>query len=342
MSAATSGTLLRPIRRKDRPRVVTGVFFVMCMVVLLGAFASRNNLLYWFVGMAIGAVLAHGLTAGPPMMRVFLGRVDVPRRFERGQSKAARLQVMSRNRFRVARAIHAQLDLVGSDGGRVTARGGLAAISPGETTVITMNLEIQRRGVYEIDSVRLKTTFPFGLSTKELVFRPGGRVVCSPSDAGISSSERRQLQQPATRHAADTDLGDIREYVRGDPRRLIAWRAAARARRPLVRDHQFNRSRKLWIRCRSPRPPLLRREPHAEAMLDRAAAIGKHAAQLNYQVGILHEPSGTRTIAQGGVGWLDTLASLGDSTGIREGAGPQPGDLIVDVAPSEPTRQVAS
>ncbi|MEO1715875.1 MAG: DUF58 domain-containing protein [Planctomycetota bacterium] len=336
MGHTLAATPLRPVRRRDRPRVLTAVFFVMCMVVLLGAFASRNNLLYWFVGMAIGAVLAHGFAAGPPMMKVMLGRVDLPHTVERDRSKAVRIEVVSQNRFRVARAILIELELVGSDGHRISAKGGLAAIGPGETAQVSLDLAIERRGVYDLASIRLKTTFPFGLSTKELVFTPRGRVVCVPSDAGLSGTERRLLQQPAVRHAADTDLGDIREYVRGDPRRLIAWRASARARRPLVRDLEVNRSRRLWIRCESPNHSLAQREADAEAMLDRAAAIGKHAAELSYQVGVIHHASRTRTVDPSGGRWLVTLAELGDRTDMADGSGPLPGDLVVDLSSSEP------
>lgn len=333
MKPAATDPLLKPVRRRDRPRTVTGVFFVMCMVVLLGAFASRNNLLYWFVGMALGAVLAHGFTAGPPMMRILLGGIDLPAMIERGRSATARIEVVSTNRIRTARAIKVELELVGSDGHRHIARAGLTAVGPGQRFRVPIDLTLERRGAYELAAVRLKTTFPFGLSTKELVFHPAGRLVCAPSDSGIADAERRLLQRSAAQHAADTDLGDIREYVRGDPRRLIAWRATARARRPLVRDLQVNRSRRLWIRCRAESSALAGREPKAEAMLDRAAAIGKHAAELSYHVGVLHEQSGTRAMDVAGLRWMVTLAELGDRAGDASGPGPKPGDLIVDVAP---------
>ncbi len=335
MKPAIADPLYQPARRRDRPRIVTGVFFLMCMVVLLGAFASRNNLLYWFVGMAIGAVLAHGFTAGPPMMRIVLGRVDIPDLVERGREAVVRVEVASRNRFRVARAIRIEVELRGTHGTRTTAHGGLSAIGPGEIVRVPIALSVDRRGVYDLASVRLKTTFPFGLSTKELVFLPPGRLVCSPSDAAIGRAERLLLHRAAARHAADSELGDIREYVPGDPRRLIAWRASARARRLLVRDLEANRSRRLWIRCHAPRRALADREPAAEQMLDRAVAIGKHAAELGYQVGVRHEPTGTRVIDRAGSRWLVTLAELGDAEGLTHGPGPRPGDLIVDVTSHE-------
>lgn len=335
---------IHPSRRRDRPRWVTAVFFMMCMIVLLGAFASRNNLLYWFVGMAIGTVLAHGFAAGPPMMRILLGRVDIPDMTERGRPAAAHVEVISQNRFRTARAIRIEIDLVGRDGRRVVARGGLAAIGPGDAIRVPVDLRLERRGVYDVAKIRLVTTFPFGLSKKQLDFAASGRVVCAPSDAALADADRVLLQRSAARHAADVQPGDIREYVRGDPRRLIAWRASARARRPLVRDFETQRSQRLWIRCHAPRAPLIARDADAEQMLDRAAAIGKHAAQLSYQVGVLHEPTGTRTIDPNGLRWIVTLSELGDRDDLVAGPGPRPGDLIIDVTShgSSPSSREAS
>ncbi|MEL7482782.1 MAG: DUF58 domain-containing protein [Planctomycetota bacterium] len=329
MNAAISESVHLPVRRLDRPRWVTAVFFLMCMVVLLGAFASRNNVLYWFVGMAIGAVLVHGFTAGPPMMKIVLGTVDVPEMVERGRSGTARIEVVSRNRWRTARAIRIVVDLVGAGGHRACLEGGLTVIGRGETIRVPLDCTLDRRGGYDIESVRLMTTFPFGLSRKELRFECPGRIVCVPSDAGIDQGERRQLQRSAAAQSAEAQLGDIREYVPGDPRRLIAWRATARARRPLVRDLDSQRSRRIWIRCDAPSSSLAAREPAAEQVLDRAVAIGKHAAELGFRVGVLHAESGTRIMDPGGSQWLRVLAELGDRDDLVVGTGPAPGDAIV-------------
>lgn len=321
-----------PVRRLDRPRWVTALFFLMCMVVLLGAFASRNNVLYWFVGMAIGAVLVHGFTAGPPMMKIVLGAIDLPDMIERGRSGTARIEVVSRNRWRTARAIRIVVDLVGPGGYRARFDGGLTVIGPGESVHVPLDCTLDRRGAYNIETVRLLTTFPFGLSRKELRFKPLSRIVCVPSDAGIEQAERRHLHRSAAVHSAETQLGDIREYVPGDPRRLIAWRATARAGRPLVRELDAQRSRRLWFRFDAPTSSLAARDPASEQMLDRAVAAGKHAVKLGFQIGVLHAQSGTRIMDPGGSRWLGVLAELGDRTDLAAGASPAPGDAIIDLA----------
>ncbi len=323
--------LLRPTHRRDRPRWVTAVFFFMCMVVLLGAFASKNNLLYWFVGMALGAVLAHGFTAGPPMMRVFLGGIGLPETIARGHDAVARVTLVSRNRWRTARGLRIELEFRGHDGAVLLGRAGLAGLSPGETGQVEVSVHADRRGVYELHAVRVVTLFPFGLSSKKLIFEPGGRMVCVPDAASAGRGHQRMLASRVLQRALDVEPADLREYVPGDPRRLIAWRSSARARRLMVRDFESARNRRIWLRCDVPSQDLLQRADRAERVLDRAAAIGREAARHNYSVGVLHEPTGTRVIESGGQRWIYALAELGDRDGVTVGAAPRPDDLILDI-----------
>lgn len=327
-----------PRQRRDRPRVLTGVFFLMCSVVLFGAFASRNNLLYWFVGMAIGAVLVHGLTAGPPMMKILLGGIRLPESIARNERGSVRVVLVSTNTRRIARALRIELVLRSAGGRQIVARGGMAAIGPGETVSVPLALEPRQRGIYEVVSLRVATTFPFGLSRKELRFDVEGELVCPPNESELAPAEQRSLRADMTRRGADTQPAEIREYVRGDPRRLIAWRASARAQRLLVRDLESERGKNLWLRLHGTTAEYRSREPAAERALDRAMAFGRIAAEMRYRVGVVHEDSGTRALLPGTAGWVTTLAGIGDRTGLV--VGPKVGreDIVIDLHPEpEPT-----
>jgi uncharacterized protein (DUF58 family) len=54
--------------------------------------------------------------------------------------------------------------------------------------------------------------------------------------AGTAGGSRQQGEQRARATGAGTEIFQLREYRRGDPLRLIDWKASARRRRPISRD----------------------------------------------------------------------------------------------------------
>jgi uncharacterized protein (DUF58 family) len=327
----------KPARRRDRIRPVTFFYIVLSLLVLLGAMSSQNNLLFWLVGAAIGGVAVHGLIAGPAMMGVRLGRVGGSELHEPAAAARLGIELTSVSRFRVARALRVECRLAGPLDERVVLLGGAEALLPGGRVHVWAEGVLPYRGMYDITSIRVSTTYPFGLSRKTLIFRRRYALRCVPrgSGAGASPPARGPGLSPARRVgrriAESGEPVSLREYRSGDPRRLIAWRASARAGRLMVREHDDTESPTLWIRLRVETNALRRREPSVERAVAEAAQIAERQSSLGRVVIIWHPPSGAVCRSDDPGGWRPGLATLGDLSPARRGSGPVAGDQIIDV-----------
>ncbi|MEO1585194.1 MAG: DUF58 domain-containing protein [Planctomycetota bacterium] len=320
---------LKPASRIDRPRPLTAAYFAMCGVVLYGGFASNNNMLYWFVGMAIGAVIVHGLIAGPPMMRARLGPVTLPPTTNVGVPTSIRVRVVNAGRKRSLRAIRVLAEFESGSGHAVAGSGGIVLVPPDASSVAGLDLTPARRGTYPRCTVRLRTQFPFGLSAKTLVFRPDATLIVLPAPAELTPADQREVREACAASDAASVEGPLREYQPGDARRQIAWRASARARKLIVRGPESQPARRVWLDIDVQTERLTRRELAAEALLARAHAIGEAIEAAGGQVGIMHGDSG---VIVAGRAWREAIASLGDNARLDATAQPSARDATIRLA----------
>lgn len=325
----------KPVRRRDRLQIFTLVYVALALLVMLGAITSQNNMLFWLVGVAIGSIIVSGLVAGPLMMGVRLGAVRLPQIGEHGSPVRASAEVVNAGRRRSAYALRVEARLTGPNGGMVSARTGLAVIRPGESENATLEVQPTGRGVWTLTSLRVSTTFPFGLSHKIVVFEPGGTVVVLPEQAAESSpdwpaGDSLDTQKQQIDRAADGDTFALREYQPGDPRRLIAWKPSARAGRLVVREQAGSSTRVIWLRPNASREALAHRTPEAERVVSQTMFLGEYAESRNLRVGLVHP--GSRVVSPPGVPgeWKRVVAQLGDIENIGLG-GPGVKSVVIDV-----------
>ncbi|HEY6515798.1 MAG TPA: DUF58 domain-containing protein [Steroidobacteraceae bacterium] len=109
-------------------------------------------------------------------------------------------------------------------------------------------------------------------------------VRCGPARGGRSSGEQR-----ARTAGSGTEIFQLREYRRGDPQRLIDWKASARRGRPISRDMTQEQHLEIIMAVDAGRASGL-----AAGGVDRlslyinvAARLAQRAAQLGDAVGLL-------------------------------------------------------
>lgn len=117
----------------------------------------------------------------------------------------------------------------------------LVTARPDEPLRARLVLPTQRRGRLTLPRIRLWTRWPYGLfrawswlnPAVELLVYPRAEVTAVPLPQGADQAQR------ARSHALGEEFGALREYRSSDPRRLIAWKASARADRLLVREPEL-------------------------------------------------------------------------------------------------------
>lgn len=129
--------------------------------------------------------------------------------------------------------VEAPPSVVVTPGTATTSRLFLRSLQAGQWSVHGAALRLGDRG----DLFSIEAYFPSPLSLKILP-RPAGRVKLPPYRVHGSAGEERIGAHTLRRRGPGGELRELREYVPGDPFKLIAWKASARAPfgRPLVRE----------------------------------------------------------------------------------------------------------
>lgn len=112
-----------------------------------------------------------------------------------------------------------------------------------------LHVQTQRRGWLELERLRLESTLPLGLArawadawptTRLLVYpapEPNGPAL-PPATGGRAGARPRQDGE---------EMHQLRDYRRGDPTRIIAWKPSARRGALLVREHQQAHSQEVAL-----------------------------------------------------------------------------------------------
>lgn len=166
-------------------------------------------------------------------------------------------------------------------------------LPPGEERQLSFDLELQRRGYYQIVGVRQETWFPFGL-WRDLVLHAQPRtLLVYPRFSPLVS-----LDMPVGRRyqpggiALSSDVGEsteflgVREFRPGDSIRNIHWKSWGRVGEPVVKEFQEEFFCKIALVLDTFVPAHSGEAFRAdfEAGLSMAAAIADHLSHTEYIV----------------------------------------------------------
>jgi uncharacterized protein (DUF58 family) len=228
-----------------------GLLYIVITVLLgVGAINSQNNLLFIVFGLALGALLVSGVVSGAMLMGVTVHRRPVHDAAV-GSPLSVVYQVRNANRLVPALALTVHEDArvaLASErpGGGDTLRvAAFVTRVPARRTVrVRTHATPARRGVVRFEAITVTATFPLGVFRKSVVFREGGHAMATPAPAGcrpelvLRGPDRRPRDQRQTpRHGAGDEFYALRDYVPGDPTRMIAWKPSARADTLVVRQN---------------------------------------------------------------------------------------------------------
>lgn len=201
------------------------MFGAMLVTMLLGALNFNNNAALMLTFLLAGAVVL-SMGRGVRMLEG-LRLVSL-----RGEPVHAGAPLAVELRFEAAGAApKRQLELV-HDG-----RHTVFDVDDGAAN-LAISIPTTRRGLVPVGRLTLACEYPFGLFRAWSVLNPDARLLVYPRPEPKAPPLPRG---GGDAHAAKASLvGEdwqaLREYRHGDPRRLIAWRASARAERLLVKE----------------------------------------------------------------------------------------------------------
>lgn len=307
------------------------VFVVTTLLVALGAINSQHNLLYWIFGLAVGTLLFSGILSGAVLMGVEVERLP-PQRGIAGTPLRIAYRVRNRSRVVPALALHIEEWSTTKKGPSPTWPDFVPTIHAfvpwvprRGSQVVEAEITPDHRGVMSCASLRVWTTFPFGITRKSVLFRLPDEVapqeiLIRPQAILATSAQLRHMASLTARSERTPRSGigtgvpvTLREFVPGDSPRRIAWKRSAiriaEQRAPLVRQESRPSSGRVWIVLRSAGDSAA-----DEVSIRRAAGILELAADRSIPIGfsipdadvLVHPNASPRHIAQ----VYDSLATV--------------------------------
>ena len=299
--------LWKPPRRL-RTTPAGRTYLVLTFGVGLGALNTGNNLLYLVLGLQLSIVVVSGILSERCVRRVEVRRqLPVSPRARSPFHLAWGLRLPRGHSFALSVAeVHPVLG---------SAVGRLAWLPRGEEVVVRAVATAPRRGPIQLSTIRISTTFPFGLFVKsrdvevagELLVLPGR--VPPPREPPAPSSGLGLEQRSLRGLDGGGDLAQLRELREGEDARRIHWRKSAQLGTLLhvERDAQPQPRIVLHLDDRAPPEALDGRceelAARAELLLARGAEVGLESTRglsVKPGAGAFHSQTILRALARAG------------------------------------------
>ena len=235
-----------------------GIVYVgVTLFLAVGAINSQNNLLFAALGLAIGGLLVSGIISGASLLGLRIERDPIVHAVA-GAPLAISYTVTNTNRFFPAFGLTVlELPAPGEkpwQRAMPVPRAFVAQVSPRRSVRAQAVVTPTLRGRIEFVSVRIWTTFPFGLARKSVTFELPAAAIVRPVELPLRREVIEELSAPATWGEGAERLpghGDeffaLREYTPGDSLRRISWRRSARTGDLVVRQEALPAPMKLWV-----------------------------------------------------------------------------------------------
>jgi len=146
---------------------------------------------------------------------------------------------------RVSRGDHAQLTIGVSFGPGSTrwvsavntGQENRTFINPDSSNQLEWDIDTRRRGRFDVGPTTLEFAEPFGVYRKILAERTLTPVLVVPRIHSIprTAFAHEALSESGSERAGGDTFESVREYVVGDPQKLVHWKATARAGKLMVR-----------------------------------------------------------------------------------------------------------
>lgn len=284
------------------------LYLGLTALVGLAAFSQQNNLLFWFLGVMVSAVVISGVVSGTMMMGMRVQRL-VPRHAVVGEPCTVRYAITNRNRLVPIFNVHVEEQPVAGPGGWSSfmkpARAWIMHIGPRETVHGEALFWPEHRGEARFGGVRLWTTFPFGIVRKSVTFSRPQHTLVHPllyevrrnliETVGARGFTGATLSAKPPDPLAGDDYYGLREFRPGDSLRHVAWKQTA-ARDTLLcidRTRPAPPRVRVILDLRAPTPSLRvePNEPHSARQLEEraislAASIIQDADARGFEVGL--------------------------------------------------------
>jgi uncharacterized protein (DUF58 family) len=168
-------------------------------------------------------------------------------------------------------------------------RAFVLKIPPGGECAAVHQIRFPSRGRVRLPPYRVETAYPFGLIRKFLTVSSEGETVVYPAllpvDTGFVSDRRFQGDYLSGRKGESANPYGIRDFVHGDPAKIIHWKSSAKSGEWKVKEFEREKRMKVMVDLRleeSSRSETLTRE----RAVSTAASLISLLPSLGFEIGL--------------------------------------------------------
>ena len=279
---STMRVWFKPPRRLQFTR--SGWLLTFAIVALgFATLNTGNNLLYLVLGGLLGLIMLSGWLSEQTIRGIRISR-RLPRAIIAREPTRLSYEVTNTK----PRFPSLALELIET---RIGANAFLPAAWPGKVGIARGQFRAERRGVFRLDLLTIRTSFPFGLFVKERDIETTATLIVWPRTDRpvrevIRAGERARklgLTTPVGAGGGRGEYRTLRQYLPGDDPRDVHWRSSARTGQPVVREYERDATDTLWL-CLDLRSD---GSDAAENAVEITAALAARAEQLNERFGLV-------------------------------------------------------
>jgi uncharacterized protein (DUF58 family) len=218
---------------------------VLCLGIGAAALNTGNNLLYLVFGMMCAFLLLSGVLSNNTLSRIAVVPY-FPARIFAGEVVPVHIDLINHKRWfpSFAFSLHpTSSDVESSD------RVFVLKLPVSKKEAVTNHVRFPRRGRTTLPAYEVETAYPFGLIRKYITVPSQGETIIYPPiidiDPWLAFDHRLHGEFLSNRKGESSNPYGIREFVYGDPSRLIHWKTSARRGEWMVKE--FEREKRMKV-----------------------------------------------------------------------------------------------
>ncbi len=300
-------------RRSSRVRLGSGsvIYVVVAALVTFAAFYTQANLLFWLLGLVLGAFIVSLIASLLSLRGITVHRI-APTRGAADEPLVLRYYITNHSRWpcfgievleawpssskELLRQHPEQRPMPALLVGR--PRGWVLHIGPRQSIQAEAICWPRRRGLLRFEHVIIHTGFPFGILRKIVGVDQANEVLIHPPLQPLSrqavlslASHDIGLGKHADRGGGQEDFFGLRPYRPGDSYKLIDWKHSARGNNLVSRELAKSRPPRMLILLdllppTSSTDSIVNWEPAQEKAINLAAALIREAYRHGVHVGM--------------------------------------------------------
>lgn len=219
------------MKARVRPTPLGFFYFAILILISVVAVNTMNNLFYLFLSGMLAIAGVSGIFSRWNLHKL---RVEIvpPEEVYARQRTPIRVVLHNLRKHLPAFLIRVQMG---------EAQTLLPEILPGKAEAASLPVVFPRRGFQPLPPLTLSSSFPLGLFTRTVPVPIDEQVLVFPPIHPIGELDPSGLRRASGEDSLEQagtggDFRGIRDYIEGDPVRLIHWKISAKRETPVVKE----------------------------------------------------------------------------------------------------------